>query len=141
MPKEKKKNKYPMMPMRNLVVFPQMTVPFFVGRPMTIKALEIAIQSDQMIFVVAQRDTEVQNPVQEDLYTIGVIGEVKRVMRLSNGTFKVLFEGQQRARIKSVSVKSKAYTAEIEIIQNEPTEPLTMIALAKNIQNELKKTS
>ncbi len=106
---------------------------------MTIKALETAIQSDYMIFVVTQRDTEVQNPTQEDLYTIGVIGEVKRVMKLSNGTFKVLFEGRQRARIKSVGLKSKAYTAEIEIMEDDPSEALTMTALAKNIQNELKK--
>ena len=137
--KSQQKHKYPMMPMRNLVVFPQMTVPFFVGRPMTIKALETAITTDQTIFLVAQRNTEIENPTQDDLYNVGVIGEVKRVMKLSNGTFKVLFEGRQRARLKSFSTKSKYYTAEIELIEDEKSEPLTMTALAKNIQNELKK--
>ena len=84
----------PMLPMREEVIFPGMTTPFFVGRKASMEALDRALSEDRHIFVVTQRNPNVESPKQSDLYEYGVLGKVLQVMRLPNGTVKALFEGE-----------------------------------------------
>ena len=74
----------PMLPMRDIVVFPQMTAPFFIGRSLSISSLEKALEGDRQIFVVAQEDPLIEEPESKDLYKVGSIGKVLQIMRLHN---------------------------------------------------------
>ena len=100
--KPPKKIRLPMLPMRDIVVFPHMTAPFFIGRPLSIAALEEALSKDRKIFVVAQEDPLVEEPEEKNLFRMGTVGRVLQIMRLHNGTIKALFEAQSRARLENV---------------------------------------
>ena len=95
--KSPKKIRLPMLPMRDIVVFPHTTAPFFIGRPLSIAALEEALSKDRKIFVVAQEDPLVEEPEEKNLFSMGTVGRVLQIMRLHNGTIKALFEAQSRA--------------------------------------------
>ena len=99
MPMRQKPVIVPLLPMREDIVFPGATVPFFVGRQASMDALDRALAGDRVIFVVTQRNSAVENPEEGDLYKIGVLGRVLQVMRLPNGTVKALFEGSQRGKL------------------------------------------
>jgi ATP-dependent Lon protease len=91
---------YPLLPLRDVVVFPHMVVPLFVGRDKSIKALEWAMSHEKEIFLSAQRDAKVDTPAQKDIYLFGTVGTVLQLLRLPDGTVKALIEGKQRARIE-----------------------------------------
>jgi ATP-dependent Lon protease len=91
---------YPLLPLRDVVVFPHMVVPLFVGRDKSIKALEWAMSHEKEIFLSAQRDAKVDTPAQKDIYLFGTMGTVLQLLRLPDGTVKALIEGKQRARIE-----------------------------------------
>ena len=93
----------PLLPLRDVVVFPHMVIPLFVGRPKSIKALEAAMESGKNIMLVAQRSAAKDEPGPEDLYAIGAIATILQMLKLPDGTVKVLVEGGQRARIVEVS--------------------------------------
>src|SRR5215218_5190111 len=92
----------PLLPLRDVVVFPHMVIPLFVGRPKSIKALEAAMESGKSIVLVAQKSAAKDDPAPEDLYEIGSIANILQMLKLPDGTVKVLVEGSQRARIKEV---------------------------------------
>src|SRR3954464_14036978 len=92
----------PLLPLRDVVVFPHMVIPLFVGRPKSIKALEAAMESGKSIVLVAQKSAAKDDPAPEDLYEIGSIANILQMLKLPDGTVKVLVEGSQRARIKDV---------------------------------------
>ncbi|MFT0549044.1 endopeptidase La [Allopusillimonas ginsengisoli] len=93
----------PLLPLRDVVVFPHMVIPLFVGRPRSIKALELAMESGNNIMLVAQKSAGKDDPSPEDLYEIGCAASILQMLKLPDGTVKVLVEGVQRARIQSVS--------------------------------------
>ena len=93
----------PLLPLRDVVVFPHMVIPLFVGRPKSIKALEAAMESGKSIMLVAQRSAAKDDPGPEDLYAIGAIATILQMLKLPDGTVKVLVEGGQRARIVEVT--------------------------------------
>ena len=93
------KEPYCILPLRDIVVFPNMIVPLFVGRTKSIKALEFAEKHDKEIFLVAQKDANVDNPGQKDIYEYGTIASILQLLRLPDGTVKVLIEGLERAKI------------------------------------------
>ena len=93
----------PVLPLRDVVVFPYMVVPLLVGRPGSLGAIEAALADDRWIFLVAQRDGEVQEPAAADLFRVGVVGRVLQISRMANGTTKVLLEGIARARVTRYS--------------------------------------
>ncbi len=112
----------PLLPMREEVVFPRSTSPFFIGRKASMDALEKALAGERTIFVVTQRDTGVEEPQESDLYEVGVLGRVLQVMRLPNGTVKALFEGHQRARIIETKLASGEYLARVQPLpESEPS--------------------
>src|SRR5918999_1062299 len=92
----------PLLPLRDVVVFPHMVIPLFVGRPKSIKALEAAMESGKSIVLVAQKSAAKDDPTPEDLYEIGSIANILQMLKLPDGTVKVLVEGSQRARISEV---------------------------------------
>ena len=90
---------YPILPLRDIVVFPSMIVPLFVGRPKSVKALEIVADSKKELFLAAQLDPKDDDPSQKDIYKVGVVAHVLQLLKLPDGTVKVLVEGKQRKKI------------------------------------------
>src|ERR1044072_506970 len=93
----------PLLPLRDVVVFPHMVIPLFVGRPKSIKALEAAMESGKSIVLVAQKSAAKDDPAPADLYELGSIANILQMLKLPDATVKVLVEGSQRARINDVS--------------------------------------
>ena len=112
----------PLLPMREEVIYPKSTTPFFVGRKASMDALERALEGDRKIFVVTQRNSSVEEPKFEDLYDVGVLGKIMQVMRLPNGTVKALFEGQHRARLLGARMRDE-YIGQVEVLQDVPKFP------------------
>ena len=88
----------PIVPLRDLVVFPHMMVPFVIGRPASIKALEHALEKDKRVFLAAQHDAQVDDPQPQDIYTMGCVANVVQSLKLPDGNVKLLVEGADRGR-------------------------------------------
>src|SRR5678815_1344579 len=93
---------YPVLPLRDIVVFPQMIVPLFVGRDKSVAALESAMAADKSIFLVSQLDPAEDDPDRDALYDLGVVATVLQLLKLPDGTVRVLVEGQQRASLQNL---------------------------------------
>ena len=91
--------RYPVLPLRDIVVFPHMIVPLFVGREKSVRALEEVMNDDKQILLVSQKEAGQENPSAEDLYTVGTVGTVLQLLKLPDGAIKVLVEGNSRANI------------------------------------------
>jgi ATP-dependent Lon protease len=102
MPEDKSPLQLPLLPLRDVVVFPHMVIPLFVGRPKSIKALEVAMESGKSIVLVAQKSAAKDDPSPEDLYRIGSVATILQMLKLPDGTVKVLIEGNQRARLHEI---------------------------------------
>ena len=96
-----KKETYPVLPLRDIVVYPKMVVPLFVGREKSIRALQAGVDSDKNIILATQKDPGIEDPTEDDIYHVGTIGTVLQLLRLPDGTVKVLIEGLERVRIDS----------------------------------------
>ena len=116
---------YPLLPLRDIVVFPGMVVPLFVGREKSVAALEAAMGGAKDIFLLAQLDPGIDDPDQDDLYDTGVIAKVLQLLKLPDGTVRVLVEGHQRARLADLSAESGAQGA-MFVAGVEPIEPLAV---------------
>jgi len=101
----------PLLPLRDVVVFPHMVIPLFVGRPKSIKALEMAMEAGKNILLVAQKSAAKDEPEPEDLYRIGCLANILQMLKLPDGTVKVLVEGTQRARVEAIEVQSSVFMA------------------------------
>ena len=110
----------PLLPLRDVVVFPHMVIPLFVGRPKSIKALDVAMDAGKHILLVAQKQAAKDDPAADDLYAIGSIATVLQMLKLPDGTVKVLVEGTQRARIVDVDERGEFMAARVEAIPGEP---------------------
>ncbi len=103
----------PLLPLRDVVVFPHMVIPLFVGRPKSIKALEMSMEAGKSILLVAQKSAAKDEPEASDLYAIGCIANILQMLKLPDGTVKVLVEGVQRAHVDSVEDLKTVFTAEV----------------------------
>ncbi|GAA5159191.1 endopeptidase La [Viridibacterium curvum] len=103
----------PLLPLRDVVVFPHMVIPLFVGRPKSIRALEASMESGKSILLVAQKSAAKDEPSTEDLYDIGCVANILQMLKLPDGTVKVLVEGTQRARIEDVEDLSDVFMARV----------------------------
>ena len=128
----------PLLPMREDIIYPGMTVPFFIGRKPSMEAVERALAGDRRIFVVTQRDTSVERPGREDLFDIGCVGNILQIMRLPNGTLKALFEAKSRARLVDAEMSRDTYTATIEPMAEIHDEGEQINALAEKVRALLK---
>ena len=127
----------PMLPMRDIVVFPHMTTPFFIGRRQSMEALEKALETDRTVFVIAQQDAMIEKPAREDLFDIGTIGQVLQIMRLPNGTVKALFEAKQRGRLIDAEMNETTYSCTVEPIEEPQSVDPEILALAKTTITEV----
>jgi len=112
-------NLHPLLPLRDVVVFPHMVIPLFVGRSKSIKALETAMESDKSIALVAQKSAAKDEPGTEDLYAIGSMANILQMLKLPDGTVKVLVEGTQRANVLRVFDAKTHFDAEVQIVPAE----------------------
>ena len=110
---------FPLLPLRDVVVYPQIVQPLFVGRPKSIKALEIAMASDKQVLLVAQKNASEDEPGIDDLFAIGTVATILQLIRLPDGTVKVLVEGLYRAKIKNVVFESELFKAETNLLTSE----------------------
>ena len=107
-------NLYPLLPLRDIVVFPGMVVPLFVGREKSVAALENAMAGDKDIFLLAQLDPGCDDPEREDLYDVGVVAQVLQLLKLPDGTVRVLVEGQERARLEEMRPEKDFVVASVD---------------------------
>jgi len=107
---------FPVLPLRDIVVFPHMIVPLFVGRDKSVRALEDVMQDDKQILLVAQKNAGQDDPTTDDIYEVGTIGTVLQLLKLPDGTVKVLVEGSQRAKIVRYTDNEKFFQAEAEMV-------------------------
>ncbi|MGH9391186.1 MAG: LON peptidase substrate-binding domain-containing protein, partial [Vicinamibacteria bacterium] len=123
----------PLLPLRDIVVFPHMVVPLFVGREKSIKALDEAWSRDRMILLASQKRAKTDQPGEEDIYTTGTLGTVIQMLRLPDGTVKVLVEGKKRARIRRFVARAEYFVAEIEDVLEPEDVPLETEALMRSV--------
>ena len=110
----------PVLPLRDIVVFPDMVAPLFVGRDKSVQALEMVEEGENQIMLVAQRDASVENPGADDLYSIGTVATILQLLKLPDGTVKVLVEGQARANIAQLNDRGEYLDADLQIIDSVP---------------------
>ncbi|PIW55614.1 MAG: endopeptidase La [Sphingomonadales bacterium CG12_big_fil_rev_8_21_14_0_65_65_10] len=108
---------FPLLPLRDIVVLPGMVVPLFVGRDKSVAALEAAMENDKEIYLLAQLDPACDDPDEDDLYTVGVIAEVVQMLKLPDGTVRVLVEGRERARLESLRLDGDRIVASVEELE------------------------
>jgi ATP-dependent Lon protease len=123
----------PLLPLRDIVVFPQMVVPLFVGRDKSVAALERAMAGDKDIFLVAQLDPAEDDPGSDDLYDLGVIATVLQLLKLPDGTVRVLVEGKRRARLTALDVQDGWVDALVTPLDAEPDDSNEAQALMRNV--------
>ena len=125
--------KVPVLPLRNIVVYPHMVVPLFVGRDKSISALEEVMDKGQELLFLAQKDADTNDPKKEDLYEVGTIGKVLQLLKLPDGTVKVLVEGIKRAKVEELIPHENFLEAKIEVISEEKIEDKTIIAISRQV--------
>jgi ATP-dependent Lon protease len=124
---------YPILPLRDIVVFPHMIVPLFVGREKSVRALEDVMKEDKQILLVAQKNAAQDDPTVNDIFSVGTIGTVLQLLKLPDGTVKVLVEGNQRARISKFTDNELFFQAAAEPMQDRAGDPQEHEALARTV--------
>ena len=118
-PDDPSNTQFPLLPLRDVVVYPQIVQPLFVGRPKSIKALEIAMASNKQVLLVAQKNASDDEPAADDLYQIGTVATILQLIRLPDGTVKVLVEGLDRAQLRNVRFDADHFRAEILVLTTD----------------------
>jgi len=130
----------PVLPLRDIVIFPYMIVPLFVQREKSIKAVDQALSENRMIMLVSQRDLDKEEPTGQDLYTIGTVAVIMRMLKLPDGRIRILVQGLSRARILHLDEMSPHLQANIQVL-NEPQLPMALEieALMRNVRGAMEK--
>src|SRR6202020_508040 len=127
---------YPVLPLRDIVVFPHMIVPLFVGREKSIKALEEVMRSDTFILLATQKNASDDDPATSAIYEVGTLASVLQLLKLPDGTVKVLVEGAERARVIRYGDRPEYYEAEAEVIVDQAGEKVEAEAMARSVVTE-----
>jgi ATP-dependent Lon protease len=125
----------PLLPLRDIIVFPHMVVPLFVGRQKSIKALEEAMNKQKYILLAAQRDAKTNDPAEDDIYRVGTLGTVVQLLRLPDGTVKVLVEGKKRARVLRYLEESEFFLVTVEEIEEHCEKTTEVEALIRSVNS------
>jgi len=125
----------PLLPLRDIVVFPQMVVPLFVGRQKSIQALEDAMGGDRELLLCAQREAAQDEPTERDIYEVGTLGTIIQLLRLPDGTVKVLVEGKARARVVRVLAEEPFFSAEYETLPDDDQRSVEAEALVRTVHS------
>ena len=123
----------PLLPLRDVVVFPHMVIPLFVGRPRSIRALEAAMEAGKSIMLAAQKSAGKDDPTPDDVYEIGCIATILQMLKLPDGTVKVLVEGAQRARVASIQDADTHFTSEVMPIEPDASVGAEIEALRRSV--------
>ena len=111
---------FPVLPLRDVIVFPNMVIPLFVGREKSIKALQEVMKSDKSIVLITQKNSEIDDPEEKDLFGYGCLSKVLQLLKLPDGTVKVLVEGEKRVKILKHNKKDdKFLTCEVEVAEDQ----------------------
>ncbi len=132
-------NRYPVLPLRDMVVFPHMIVPLFVGRDKSVRALEAVMGEDRQILLVAQKDHKQENPGTDDIYRVGVLANVLQLLKLPDGTVKVLIEGQDRVRIDELHDGEAYFEALATRMPTELGDEKALKGVMRAVQNEFER--
>ena len=122
----------PLLPLRDVVVFPNMVIPLFVGRPKSIKALEDAMEGGKNIVLAAQKDASLEDPVEGDVFDVGILASILQLLKLPDGTVKVLVEGEQRVRIERYEPKDEYFSVIVTAIEGESVDYKQLKELESN---------
>ena len=132
----KSSHAYPVLPLRDIVVFPHMIVPLFVGREKSVRALEDVMKDDKQILLVAQKNAAEDDPSAEDIYTVGTVSTVLQLLKLPDGTVKVLVEGGSRARVVKFVENENFFEVEAEPLPESDTESEDLEALSRSVVSQ-----
>ena len=127
---------YPVLPLRDIVVFPHMIVPLFVGREKSIKALEEVMRSDTYILLATQKNASDDDPSTDSIYEIGTLASVLQLLKLPDGTVKVLVEGVERAKVRQYTDRADYYEADAEVLADDQGERVEAEAMARSVVTE-----
>jgi len=133
----------PVLPLRDIVIYPFMIVPLFVSRDKSIRAVDEALSQNRMILLVSQKDVDKEEPEQEDLYTVGTVAVIMRMLKLPDGRIRILTQGLSRASVDSVSVENGLINASL-VPLTEPsiaTDSLEVEALVRNVRDSMEKAA
>jgi ATP-dependent Lon protease len=131
----------PLMPVRDVVIFTDMLMPLFVGRDKSINAVETAVEKDSIIMLSTQKDPGIENPSPDEIYTVGTVGRILRMLKLPDGRVKALVQGVAKAKIKKYVRKRSLYKVDIEIVVEEPLKSISVKteALMRNVREQSEK--
>ncbi|MBV6343365.1 LON peptidase substrate-binding domain-containing protein, partial [Candidatus Magnetobacterium casense] len=132
----------PVLPVRDIVVFPYMILPLFVGREKSISAIDYSLNTNRMILLLTQKDLNVENPDRDDLYTTGTVGLIMRMLKLPDGRVKILVQGLTKARCLAIEEKDNLYIADIEKLEEQKPEKMSLEieALIRTVKEQIDKT-
>lgn len=125
----------PVLPLRDIVVFPHMIVPLFVGREKSVRALDEVASGDKQIVLVTQKDAALDDPKPQDLYTVGTLGVIVQLLRLPDGTVKALIEGQERVRINRFTNNENYYEAAVSVMKETGRVTDSVQAMTRSLMN------
>ena len=131
-----KRTDLPMIPLRDLVVFPRMVVPFFVGRKRSVKALEEANHRGKIVFLTTQKSDQSEDPAEEDLYRTGTVAKILQMLKLPDGTLRVLVEGTERAGLVRITDDKSLLKALIKPIKESSDVDAKITALMRTVKTE-----
>lgn len=126
----------PVLPLRDVVVYPHMVIPLFVGREKSIRCLDAAMDNDKQIFLVAQKDAGVDEPEVDDIYEVGAVATILQMLKLPDGTVKVLVEGKQRGTISEYEETEDFFRAQIKMLEAEPLDEKEEEVLVRSAMNQ-----
>src|SRR5919198_3877655 len=125
----------PLLPLRDIIVFPHMVVPLFVGREKSIAALEEAMATDKTILLCAQKKAKTNEPTADDIFGVGTVGTLIQLLRLPDGTVKVLVEGKKRARVRKFTAAERWFEVEAEEIDEPVERTVELEALMRSVHS------
>ena len=123
----------PLLPLRDIVIFPHMVAPLFVGRPKSVAALSDAMNNDKRVFLATQKKEGIDNPAEDDISRVGTIGKVLQLLRLPDGTVKALVEGETRGRIVQFLPEAEFFKVELEAVAEVSVDPTEITALMRSV--------
>ena len=126
----------PVLPLRDIVVFPDMVAPLFVGRDKSVRALEMVEDGENEILLVAQRDASIEDPTVEDIYPVGTVATILQLLKLPDGTVKVLVEGQSRARIERLNDRGEYLDGDLSIVDSAPVDEQSVKVLLRAVVDQ-----
>ncbi len=132
-------NRYPLLPLRDIVIFPGMIAPLFVGRPKSIQALDLIFKKNKLLVLATQKDSSVNEPGEGDIYDMGCIAEVTQILRLPDGAVKALIEGKDRARINKFEDLSDVMMVDVTTIDDEIEEDKDLKALMRTAKSSFER--